>query len=186
MISNHLTHIKLADVLSDADSQQVHGRAVIVKKVKPLPIEAIVRGYLAGSGWKDYQKNGTLCGITLPSGLQLAEKLPTPIYTPSTKADLGYHDENIDFIKTCELIGPDLAMQVREISLDIYQKAHLYAAGRGIIIADTKFEFGLDAEGQLILIDEVLTSDSSRFGQWNLTKLALALKVLTNNLYAII
>jgi len=163
MISNHLTDIKLADVLSDADYQQVHGRAVIVKKVKPLPIEAIVRGYLAGSGWKDYQKNGTLCGITLPSGLQLAEKLPTPIYTPSTKADLGYHDENIDFIKTCELIGQDLAMQVREISLDIYQKAHLYAAGRGIIIADTKFEFGLDAEGQLILIDEVLTSDSSRF-----------------------
>jgi phosphoribosylaminoimidazole-succinocarboxamide synthase len=172
VISNHLADIKLEDVLPnrwtedlshDSDYWQVEGRAVIVKKVKPLPIEAIVRGYLAGSGWKDYQKNATLCGITLPYGLQLAEKLPLPIYTPSTKADVGHHDENIDFTKTCELIGPDLAVKVREISLEIYQKAHQYAAERGIIIADTKFEFGIDADEQLVLIDEVLTPDSSRF-----------------------
>jgi phosphoribosylaminoimidazole-succinocarboxamide synthase len=164
IISNHLTDIRLEDVLLDnTDYQAVQGQAVIVKKLKPLPVEAVVRGYLAGSGWKDYQKNGTLCSITLPPGLQQAEKLSAPIYTPSTKAALGHHDENIDFAKTCDLIGENLAAQVREISLAIYQKAHEYAIAHGIIIADTKFEFGLDAENQLVLIDEVLTPDSSRF-----------------------
>ncbi|MDM8561528.1 phosphoribosylaminoimidazolesuccinocarboxamide synthase [Candidatus Parabeggiatoa sp. HSG14] len=163
-ISNHLTDIALEDVLSDeGEYQQVQKRAVIVKKLKPLPIEAVVRGYLAGSGWKDYQNTGALCGITLPQGLQLAEQLPTPIYTPSSKADIGQHDENIDFSKTCALVGDDLAKQVREISLEIYTLARDYAATRGLIIADTKFEFGIDANDQLVLIDEVLTPDSSRF-----------------------
>ena len=164
IIPNHLTDINLQDVLLDrTEYDSVQGRAVIVKKFKPLPVEAIVRGYLAGSGWKDYQKNGAICNITLPPGLQLAEKLPSPIYTPSTKADIGQHDENIDFSMTCNLIGQDLAKQVRDVSLEIYRHARDYAAARGIIIADTKFEFGLDQNDQLVLIDEVLTPDSSRF-----------------------
>jgi phosphoribosylaminoimidazole-succinocarboxamide synthase len=164
IIPNHLTDLNLKEVLlNSAEYNSVQGRAVIVKKFKPLPVEAIVRGYLAGSGWKDYQNSATICGITLPQGLQLAEKLPTPIYTPSTKADIGQHDENIDFSKTCELIGPDLAAQVREVSIEIYTRAREYAAARGIIIADTKFEFGTDENSQLVLIDEVLTPDSSRF-----------------------
>jgi phosphoribosylaminoimidazole-succinocarboxamide synthase len=159
IIPNHLTNM-LAD---NTEYQQIQERAVIVKKLKPLPIEAIVRGYLAGSGWKDYQNHGAICGISLPPGLQLAEQLPTPIYTPSSKAEVGQHDENIDFADTCALIGERLAEQVRDVSLEIYNRARTYATARGIIIADTKFEFGTDQNGQLVLIDEVLTPDSSRF-----------------------
>ena len=163
IIPNHLTNIALSDVLSDSEYQQVHDRAIIVKKLKPLPIEAIVRGYLVGSGWKDYQKTGAICGIPLPKGLQLAAKLPNAIYTPSSKAEVGQHDENIDFKRTCELIGDNLAEQVRTVSLEIYHQARDYAIARGIIIADTKFEFGTDENGKLFLIDELLTPDSSRF-----------------------
>jgi len=164
LIPNHLATLSLSDVLSNREERdQVHGRAMIVRRLRPLPIEAVVRGYLVGSGWKDYQRDGSVCGIPLPTGLQLAEKLPTPLYTPSTKAEVGDHDENIDYQKTVELIGPQLAEKVRDVSLQIYCKARDYAAGRGIIIADTKFEFGLDNKGQMILIDEALTPDSSRF-----------------------
>jgi phosphoribosylaminoimidazole-succinocarboxamide synthase len=134
-----------------------------VKKLKPLPVEAIVRGYLIGSGWKDYQQTGSVCGIELPEGLQQADKLPEAIYTPSTKADAGLHDENISYEKSVELMGEEIASQVRDYSLKIYTEAAAYALERGIIIADTKFEFGLDDEGTLHLIDEVLTPDSSRF-----------------------
>jgi len=162
IIANHL--VERTDIIPNSiNYQQIQARATIVKNVKPLPIEAVVRGYLAGSGWKDYQANGAVCGITLPQNLQLAAQLPTPIYTPASKAAMGEHDENITFADTCELIGESLATQVRDTSLEIYQRASDYAATRGIIIADTKFEFGLDANGQLILIDEVLTPDSSRF-----------------------
>jgi phosphoribosylaminoimidazole-succinocarboxamide synthase len=174
IIPNHLTDINLADVLPNStEYNSVQGRSVIVRKFKPLPVEAIVRGYLAGSGWKDYQNSGAISGITLPQGLQLAEKLPTPIYTPSTKANVGQHDENIDFSKTCTLIGQRLASLVREVSLEIYSRARDYAAARGIIIADTKFEFGTDQNGQLVLIDEVLTPDSSRF--WPQTQYRLGI-----------
>jgi phosphoribosylaminoimidazole-succinocarboxamide synthase len=165
IIPNHLAHdIALEQILTDsAEYQQVQRQAVIVKQFQPLPIEAIVRGYLVGSGWKDYQNSGSICGIALPPDLQLAEKLPAPLYTPSSKAEVGLHDENIDFAATCALIGDELAEQVRDISLEIYTRARNYAAERGIIIADTKFEFGLDANNELVLIDEVLTPDSSRF-----------------------
>ncbi|KHD08082.1 phosphoribosylaminoimidazole-succinocarboxamide synthase [Candidatus Thiomargarita nelsonii] len=164
IIPNHITNMSLVDILPDnAEYEQIQGQAVIVKKFRALPIEAIVRGYLAGSGWKDYKKTGAICGISLPADLQLAEKLPTPIYTPSSKASRGQHDENIYFTDTCALIGERLAKQVREVSLEIYNRARDYAAARGIIIADTKFEFGIDQNGQLFLIDEVLTPDSSRF-----------------------
>lgn len=163
LVPHHLKNFKLEEILSEEEYQQVSGRAVVVRRLKPLPIEAIVRGYLAGSGWKDYQRTGTLCGINLSHGLRLAEKLPTPLYTPSSKAERGQHDENIDFAKTVSLVGSELANQVREMSLAIYIRARDYAAQRGIIIADTKFEFGLDGTGQLVLIDEVLTPDSSRF-----------------------
>lgn len=163
LILNHLTNFSLAEILTDKEYQQVVGRAIIVKKYRPLPIEAIVRGYLVGSAWKDYQQTGRVCGITLPTGLQFAEPLSTPIYTPSTKAELGQHDENINFAKTGSLIGENLAQQVRDISLAIYIRARDYAATCGIIIADTKFEFGLDNQQQLVLIDELLTPDSSRF-----------------------
>ena len=163
VLPHHLKAFKLEDVLPKEECQQVRGRAVLVQRLQPLPIEAIVRGYLVGSGWKDYQRTKKLCGITLPEGLRLAEQLPTPLYTPSSKAERGQHDENIDFEKTVTLIGADLANQVREKSLDIYIRARDYAAQRGIIIADTKFEFGVDNHGQLVLIDEVLTPDSSRF-----------------------
>jgi len=163
-VSNHLSDMRLEDLpLSDAEYQQVQGRSVIVKRLKPLPIEAIVRGYLVGSGWKDYQRSGAVCGITLPQGLRLADKLEQAIYTPSSKAAVGQHDENIGFSDTVSLVGEKLANQVRETSLEIYHRARDYAATRGIIIADTKFEFGVDSEGQLVLIDEVLTPDSSRF-----------------------
>jgi len=165
IIPNHLADdIALEKTLTDsAEYQQVHRQAVIVKQFQPLPIEAIVRGYLVGSGWKDYQNSGSVCGIALPQGLQQAEKLPAPLYTPSSKAEVGQHDENIDFAATCALIGEELAEQVRDISLEIYTRARNYAAERGIIIADTKFEFGLNANNELVLIDEVLTPDSSRF-----------------------
>jgi phosphoribosylaminoimidazole-succinocarboxamide synthase len=164
IVPNHLTDLTLADVLPDVrERAQVEGRAVVTKKLRALPVEAIVRGYLIGSGWKDYQKTGKVCGIALPAGLQMADKLPEAVFTPSTKADAGDHDENIDFEKTCKLLGDALAQQVRDVSLKIYTSCAAYALQRGIIIADTKFEFGLDSDDRLILIDEVLTPDSSRF-----------------------
>jgi phosphoribosylaminoimidazole-succinocarboxamide synthase len=165
LIGNHLaTDLTPAQLLKDpAERAQVEGRAIVVRKLKPLPIEAIVRGYLIGSGWKDYQKTGKVCGIELPKGLQQADKLPQPIYTPSTKAALGAHDENISYAETEKLLGRELAAQVRDITLAIYRQAADYALTRGIIIADTKFEFGLDEHGKLHLIDEALTPDSSRF-----------------------
>ena len=164
LVPNHLSDLSLEEVLPDpAEREPVAGRAIVVKRLRPLPVEAIVRGYIIGSGWKDYQKTGMVCGIQLPAGLQQAQQLPEPIYTPSTKAELGEHDENIDFDKTVELLGADLAARVRDISLQVYREAAEYARGRGIIIADTKLEFGLDADDTLYLIDEVLTPDSSRF-----------------------
>ena len=164
IMPNHLTNISLSDVLPDAKERaQVEGRAVVVKILKPLPVEAIVRGYLIGSGWKDYQKTGEVCGIKLPVGLQQAQELPEAIYTPSTKAAVDQHDENISFEQSVALLGQALAEQVRDASLKLYQEAAAYAKERGIIIADTKFEFGVDANGLLHLIDEALTPDSSRF-----------------------
>jgi len=164
IIPNHLTDRPLAEVIPDpAERARVASRAVVVRKLKPLPVEAIVRGYLIGSGWKDYQQSGAVCGIQLPAGLRQADKLPEPIYTPSTKADVGEHDENIDFDRTVALLGEALAKQVRDVSLRLYREAAAYALERGIIIADTKFEFGLDGNGALVLIDEILTPDSSRF-----------------------
>lgn len=164
VIGNHLSDMSLEEALPDADERaQVEGRAIVVQKLRPLPVEAIVRGYIIGSGWKDYQKSGKVCGIELPAGLQQAQQLPEAIYTPSTKAAVGEHDENIDFAATVELLGEELANKVRDVSLRLYREAAEYARERGIIIADTKFEFGLDANDQLILIDEALTPDSSRF-----------------------
>ena len=164
IIPNQLCELKLEDVLPDeTERAEVAEHAMIVKKLKALPVEAIVRGYIIGSGWKDYLATGTVCGIALPANLQLADKLPEAIYTPSTKAAVGAHDENIDYNKSKDLLGADIARQVRDVSLRLYREAADYALQRGIIIADTKFEFGLDANGQLTLIDEVLTPDSSRF-----------------------
>ncbi|MDT4290063.1 phosphoribosylaminoimidazolesuccinocarboxamide synthase [Methylomonas sp. MO1] len=165
IIPNHLSNdLTLEDVIPDADLRaQVEGRAIIVKRLKPLPVEAIVRGYLIGSGWKDYQRCGAVCGIELPAGLQQAQQLPQPIYTPSSKAEMGTHDENISFADTVALMGEELAGKVRDASLQLYTTAADYARERGIIIADTKFEFGLDGDGTLYLIDEALTPDSSRF-----------------------
>ncbi|MGF1546434.1 MAG: phosphoribosylaminoimidazolesuccinocarboxamide synthase [Thiotrichales bacterium] len=164
IIPNHLTGIALETVLPDpAERAGLAQRSVVVKRLKPLPIEAIVRGYLIGSGWKDYQRAGEICGLPLPPGLRLADRLPEAMFTPSTKAAVGDHDVNIDYAETCVLIGPALAQQVRDTSLEIYRQAASYALQRGIIIADTKFEFGLDDAGILHLIDEVLTPDSSRF-----------------------
>ncbi|MEM7542069.1 MAG: phosphoribosylaminoimidazolesuccinocarboxamide synthase [Pseudomonadota bacterium] len=163
IVPNHVSSMTLSEVLTPDEIAQVEGRAVIVKKLTPLPIEAIVRGYLIGSGWKDYQGTGTVCGIRLPRGLPQAGQLPEPIFTPSTKAALGDHDENIDFDRAAALIGQERAAQLRDISIRIYQHAAEFVAGKGIIIADTKFEFGLNADEQLVLIDEVLTPDSSRF-----------------------
>ena len=161
---NHLSDIPLSEAVPDPEQRTKLGdRACIVKRLQPLPIEAIVRGYLIGSGWKDYQKTGGVCGITLPEGLRQAEKLPQALYTPSTKAEQGEHDENISFDKTVELVGGEIAAQVRDLSIALYTRAADYARQRGIIIADTKFEFGLDQNGVLHLIDEVLTPDSSRF-----------------------
>lgn len=164
LIPNHLSDIELENIIPDPlEREPIETRSVIVKKLKALPVEAIVRGYLIGSGWKDYQKTGAVCDIDLPPGLQLADKLPEAIYTPSTKAEIGDHDLNINFEKTVELIGKELAEQVRDVSLEIYKQAAEYALKRGIIIADTKFEFGLDETNKLYLIDEALTPDSSRF-----------------------
>jgi phosphoribosylaminoimidazole-succinocarboxamide synthase len=163
VIPNQLTGIDPESVVKgDEEKAQVRGRSMVVQKLKPLPIEAVVRGYIIGSGWKDYQKTGKVCGIALPKGLRQAEKLQEPIFTPATKAAEG-HDENISFEQAAELIGQDLAAKVREVSIRLYKEAAEYAATRGIIIADTKFEFGLNAQNQLILIDEALTADSSRF-----------------------
>jgi len=164
IIPNHLTGIAPESVVKDvAEHVQLGERAIVVKKLKPLPIEAVVRGYLVGSGWKEYKQSGTVCGIALPAGLQEASKLPEPIFTPSTKAELGAHDENITFAKTVDLVGPELAAKVRDTAITLYKAAAEYALTRGIIIADTKFEFGLDAAGTLYLIDEALSPDSSRF-----------------------
>lgn len=164
LLPNHLANIPLEQVITDEKiRQQLGDRAIIVKKLRALPVEAIVRGYLIGSGWKDYQRSGGVCGIALPANLRLADKLPEAIYTPSTKAAVGAHDENIDFATTVDLLGEELATQVRDLSLKIYAESAEYALQRGIIIADTKFEFGVDEAGQLHLIDEVLTPDSSRF-----------------------
>ena len=164
IVANHMAALSLREILADpVERSQVEGRAMIVRKLKPLPLEAIVRGYLIGSGWKDYQKTGAVCGIVLPSGLRQADKLPEPIFTPSTKAAVGDHDENISFDDTVALVGARLAEQVRAVSLRLYIEAAAYALARGIIIADTKFEFGLDDGGTLTLIDELFTPDSSRF-----------------------
>ncbi len=164
LIANHLSGKTLEQVVPDADQRApLAGRSIVVKKLKPLPIEAIVRGYLIGSGWKDYQKTGAVCGIDLPENLKQADRLPEAIYTPSTKAQAGDHDENISYRQTIELLGEELAGRVRDLSLEIYTRAVDYAVTRGIIIADTKFEFGLDENNTLHLIDEVLTPDSSRF-----------------------
>ena len=164
IIPNQLADIPLDKVLKDAaERKQVEGRAIVVRKLKALPIEAIVRGYIVGSGWKEYQKSGTACGIKLPAGLKEADKLPEPIFTPSTKAAVGQHDENISFEKAVEILGKDMAERVKQASLTLYKDCAQYALTRGIIIADTKFEFGLDENGALTLIDEVLTPDSSRF-----------------------
>jgi phosphoribosylaminoimidazole-succinocarboxamide synthase len=163
IIPNQLTGIDPETVVAANERDQVRGRAIVVKRLKPLPIEAVVRGYLIGSGWKDYQATGKVCGIGLPAGLQMAQQLPEPLFTPSTKAELGTHDENIDYATVEKTVGPVLAAQVRAAALRLYTEAAAYARTRGIIIADTKFEFGLDAAGTLYLIDEVLTPDSSRF-----------------------
>ena len=163
IVGSQVSDKTLADVVSDKEwVERIGDRATIAKKAKPLPVEAIVRGYLSGSGWKEYQREGTVCGIKLPEGLKESSKLPETIFTPSTKAEIGEHDENISFEKTVELIGRDLAEKVRDISIRIYDESAAYARERGIIIADTKFEFGLIGD-ELILIDEVLTPDSSRF-----------------------
>ncbi len=163
LVPNHFTGDRVEDVVPPAELPLVEGRAVVAKRLKPVPVEAIVRGYLVGSGWKEYQKSGTVCGIALPAGLQEAAKLPQPIFTPSTKAAVGDHDENISFAQCEALVGESLAAQVRDTAIALYSAAVEYAASRGIIIADTKFEFGLDENGTLTLMDEVLTPDSSRF-----------------------
>ncbi|RKT45162.1 phosphoribosylaminoimidazolesuccinocarboxamide synthase [Thiocapsa rosea] len=164
LVPNHLAEIPVSAVVEDPEElAQLGDRAMVVRRLTPLPVEAIVRGYLIGSGWKDYRQSGAVCGIALPPGLRQADRLPEPIYTPSTKAEIGGHDENVDFAHTERLLGPGLAAQVRDISIAVYRDCAEYALARGIIIADTKFEFGLDSEGRLHLIDEVLTPDSSRF-----------------------
>ncbi|WP_370262731.1 phosphoribosylaminoimidazolesuccinocarboxamide synthase [Limnobacter sp.] len=163
VVPNHLTGVAPESVVTAEEAPQIKGRAMVVKKLKALPIEAVVRGYLIGSGWKDYQATGAVCGIKLPAGMQMAAKLDEPIFTPATKAAVGEHDENIDFDTMCNVVGADLAKQIRDVSIALYTKASDYAARQGIIIADTKFEFGLDEHGTLTLMDEVLTADSSRF-----------------------
>jgi phosphoribosylaminoimidazole-succinocarboxamide synthase len=163
VVPNHLTGIDPVSVVSSADAPQVRGRAVVALRLKPLPVEAVVRGYLIGSGWKDYQASGAVCGIGLPAGLAMAQQLPEPIFTPAAKAELGQHDENISYAEVERIVGPALAAEIRRVSIELYRRASEYAATRGIIIADTKFEFGLDAERRLRLMDEVLTPDSSRF-----------------------
>jgi phosphoribosylaminoimidazole-succinocarboxamide synthase len=164
IVPNHLSNMNLATVITDpVERAEVGERAIVVKRLQPLPVEAVVRGYLIGSGWKDYQATGAVCGIELPAGLEMAAQLPEPIFTPATKAAVGDHDENIDFATMCDMIGTELAEKVRDLSIQIYLHGSEYARTKGIIIADTKFEFGLDGDGKLYLIDEVLTPDSSRF-----------------------
>ncbi|MCM0044246.1 MAG: phosphoribosylaminoimidazolesuccinocarboxamide synthase [Burkholderiaceae bacterium] len=163
IVPNHLTGVAPESVVAPDEVEQVRGRAVVAKRLKPILVEAVVRGYLIGSGWKDYQGSGAVCGIPLPAGLKLAAKLPQPIFTPAAKADIGEHDENISFDEMTHRIGRELAEQMRDVSIRLYQAAADYAATKGIIIADTKFEFGLDDHGTLHLMDEVLTADSSRF-----------------------
>ena len=164
LVPNHLTRVSVADVIGDrALAERLESRASVVRRLKPLPIEAVVRGYLIGSGWRDYLETGAVCGILLPEGLEQASRLPETLFTPATKAESGDHDENIGFERVEELIGADLAARVRDMTIAIYERAAAYALDRGIIIADTKFEYGLDDEGRLTLIDEVLTPDSSRF-----------------------
>lgn len=159
----HLTGDDPESVVSDAEKPLVRGRSMLVQRLKPIPVEAVVRGYLAGSGWKEYQESRSVCGVPLPEGLRNASKLAAPIYTPAAKAEMGEHDENITFEQTVAMIGPDLAAQIRDVSIRLYEAAAAYAATKGIIIADTKFEFGLDTDGTLVLMDEVLTPDSSRY-----------------------
>jgi phosphoribosylaminoimidazole-succinocarboxamide synthase len=163
IVPNHLTGIDPESVVTPDEAEQVRGRAVVAKRLQPIMVEAVVRGYIIGSGWKDYQATGAICGIKLPAGLRQADKLAQPIFTPAAKADLGEHDENISFEEMEKRIGKDLAKSMRDISIQLYKTAADYAATRGIIIADTKFEFGLDQDGVLHLMDEVLTADSSRF-----------------------
>ena len=167
IVQNHLTKIKLEEVLTAKEAEMLSGRAIVVKKLKPLPVEAVVRGYLIGSGWKEYQESQSVCGIALPEDLRLASRLEKPIFTPSSKAAVGEHDANISFEEVEGLIGADLAKEMKEVSLEIYRFASKLAIEKGIIIADTKFEFGLDSNDQLTLMDEVLTPDSSRF--WSLS-----------------
>ena len=163
IVPNHLTGIDPETVVQPAERDQVRGRAIVAKRYAPLPVEAVVRGYLEGSGWKEYSESGRVCGIALPAGLQRASKLPEPIFTPATKAEAGHHDENISFAQMAELVGEARAKEVRDVAIRLYKAAADYALTRGIIIADTKFEFGVDAAGKLFLIDEALTPDSSRF-----------------------
>ena len=170
IVQNHLTKIKLEEVLTAKEAETLSGRAIVVKKLKPLPVEAVVRGYLIGSGWKEYQESQSVCGIALPEDLRLASRLEKPIFTPSSKAAVGEHDANISFEEVEGIIGADLAKEMKEVSLEIYRFASKLAIEKGIIIADTKFEFGLDSNDQLTLMDEVLTPDSSRF--WSLSDYA--------------
>jgi phosphoribosylaminoimidazole-succinocarboxamide synthase len=163
IVPNHLTGVAPESVVAPDEVEQVRGRAVVAMKLKPIPVEAVVRGYLIGSGWKDYQATGAVCGIALPPGLQMAAKLPKPIFTPADKAELGRHDENITFAQMSARVGDGIANEIRRISLELYVAAAEFAATQGVIIADTKFEFGLDNDGKLRLMDEVLTPDSSRF-----------------------
>ena len=163
VIPNHLTGIAPESVVAADEVNQVQGRAIVTKRLKPIMVEAVVRGYLSGSGWKDYQATGSVCGIQLPAGLQNAQKLSEPIFTPAAKAEVGEHDENISYAEVEGRIGQELAAKIRDVSIRLYQEASNYAATKGIIIADTKFEFGLDEAGHLVLMDEVLTADSSRF-----------------------
>ncbi len=163
IIPNHIISTDIKDFPNEFQTPEFEGRSMLVKKLKMIPVECIVRGYITGSGWKSYQENGTVCGIKLPEGLQESEKLPEPIFTPTTKAELGTHDENISFDQVCKMLGKDLAEKLRAKTIEVYTKCAEYAATRGIIIADTKFEFGLDENGELVLGDEVLTPDSSRF-----------------------
>lgn len=163
IVPNHIISTDIKDFPEEFQKSEFEGRSMLVKKLKMLPVECIVRGYITGSGWKSYKENGTVCGITLPEGLQESEKLPEPIFTPSTKAEIGEHDENISFEKVVEMLGLELATKLRDKTIEVYSKCAEYAARKGVIIADTKFEFGLDENGEIVLADEVLTPDSSRF-----------------------
>ena len=178
IVPNHLTGDAPESVVTPEEVAQVQGRSMLVKRLKPLPVEAVVRGYLAGSGWAEYQQSRSVCGVPLPEGLSNASKLPEPIFTPAAKAEVGEHDENISFEQVEKTIGPELAAQMRDVSIALYKAAADYALTKGIIIADTKFEFGLDADGKLTLMDEVLTPDSSRY--WPLAGYEAAFKAGAN------